>query len=202
MLKRTYDKIYAMFEKSSGYMRTRTLLKNKVSTIHIRELYESGEIERISHGNYWGTFLGKKKPDDYKFVEACMTNDRAVICGPSACFYHGLLKHEPDRVYIATMRTDRAGMELKFPVSRHYYSARAFDKDVKTYTSAGIKVRVYDVDRTVVDCIRMADKIGDDMLKSILREYKRYSKKNLDRLYEYADEMRVGRLVREYVPVK
>ncbi len=202
MLKRTYDKIYALFEKSSGYMRTRTLLKNKISTIHIRELYEDGEIERVSHGNYWGTFLGKKKPDDYKFVEACMTNDRAVICGPSACFHHGLLKREPDKVYIATMRTDRAGMALKFPVSRHYYSTRTFENDIKTYTSAGIKVRVYDVDRTIVDCIRMAEQIGDEMLNSIIREYKRYSKKNTDRLYEYADEMRVGRLVRSYVKSK
>lgn len=197
MLKRTYDKIYALFDKAGGYLSTRTMLEKKVSTIHIRELLTSGDIEKVSHGNYWGTFLKKKKPENYKMVEACMTNPKAVVCGPSACYYHGLLKKEPEDLYIATLRTDRGGMKLTFPVSRHYFSEQMFEKDIVTFKYEAVTVRVYDIDHSVVDCIRLADRIDEKMLENILRAYKRSTKKDLKKAYEYADRMRVGRIVRE-----
>ena len=197
MLKRTYDKIYALFEKAGGYLSTRTMLDKKISTIHIRELLTNGDIEKVSHGNYWGAYLKKEKPANYKMIEACMTNPKAVICGPSACYYHGLLKKEPDSLFIATLRTDRGGMKLTFPVSRHYFSEQTFEKDIVTFKYEAVTVRVYDIDHSVVDCIRLADRIDEDTLDAILRAYRRSTKRNLKKAYEYADKMRVGRIVRE-----
>ncbi|MEE3467955.1 MAG: type IV toxin-antitoxin system AbiEi family antitoxin domain-containing protein [Eubacterium sp.] len=199
MLKRTYDKIYALFDKAGGYLSTRTMLDHKVSTIHIRELVENGDIEKVSHGNYWGCFLKIKKPANYRMIEACLTNAKSVICGPSACYYHGFLKREPEKLYIATLRTDRGGMKLSFPVSRHYFSEQSFEEDVVTFAYENTTVRVYDIDRSVVDCIRLADKLEDGMLDEILRAYRRSNKKNLKKCYAYADRMRVGKIVREYL---
>ena len=173
------------------------MLDKKISTIHIRELLTNGDIEKVSHGNYWGTFLKKEKPANYKMIEACMTNPKAVICGPSACYYHGLLKKEPDSLFIATLRTDRGGMKLTFPVSRHYFSEQTFEKDIVTFKYEAVTVRVYDIDHSVVDCIRLADRIDEDTLDAILRAYRRSTKRNLKKAYEYADKMRVGRIVRE-----
>ena len=92
MLKKTYEKINALFEESNGYLSTRKLLDNKITTIQIRTMLEEGKIEKISHGNYWNRMSGQPKPENYKMIEACMTNPRAVICSLSACYYHGLLK--------------------------------------------------------------------------------------------------------------
>ena len=197
MLKRTYDKIYALFDKAGGYLPTRTMLEKKISTIHIRELLENGDIEKVSHGNYWGAFLKKEKPENYRMVEACMTNPKAVICGPSACYYHGLLKKEPEMLYVATQRTDRGGMKLTFPVSRHYFSEQSFEEDVVTFKYEAVTVRVYDIDHSVVDCIRLADSIDEKTMTEILRAYKRSVKRDLKKAYAYADRMRVGRIVRE-----
>lgn len=199
MLQRTYDKIYSLFEKAGGYLPTRTMIDNKISTIHIKELVDAGDIEKVSHGNYWGTFLNTDKPNDYRFLEACMTNGKAVICGPSACYYHGLLKNEPDELYVATMRTDRGNMKLAFPVSRHYFSEVGYDDDVLTYTVNGVNVRVYGIDRSVADTIRLREGFDEKKLIEILRAYKRSSKKDLKKCYEYADRMRVGRIVREMI---
>ena len=199
MLKRTYDKIYSIFDKMGGYVPTRAMLDRKISTIHIRELLESGDIEKVSHGNYWGAFLKIDKPENYRMIEACMTNSKAVICGPTACYYHGLLKNEPEKLYVATARTDRGGMKLTFPTSRHYFSKIAFEDDIVGFDFHDIKVRIYDVDRTICDCIRMRDEIGEAMLKEILEAYKAYPGKDTGRLYEYADGMRVGKIVRNYV---
>ncbi|MCI8792673.1 MAG: type IV toxin-antitoxin system AbiEi family antitoxin domain-containing protein [Eubacterium sp.] len=199
MLKRTYDKVNALFDEAGGYLPARELLANKITTIQIRSMLQDGKIERISHGNYWNLMQGKKKPKHYKMIEACMTNPKAVICALSACYYHGLLQEEPHRLYVATARTDRGGMKLTFPVSRHYFSVHAFSDDIiEKKTPSGI-IRVYDLDRSVCDCIRLEKEIGHEMVQRVVDSYKNSKKKKPKHLLEYADRMRFGKIAREYI---
>lgn len=199
MLQRTYDKVNALFEEGNGYLPTRKMLDNKITTIQIRTMLEEGKIEKISHGNYWNLMSGKKKPKNYKMLEACMTNRKAVICSLSACYYHGLLDEEPDKLYVATARTDRGGMKLNFPVSRHYFSVSSFEDDVLNVKTGGGEIRVYDVDRSVCDCIRLEKEIGRDMVELVVENYKKSNKKKPTHLLQYADRMRYGKIVREYL---
>ena len=58
MLKKTYDKVCELFEEGNGYLPTRTLLNNKITTIQIRTMLQEGKIEK------------------------------GVICSLSGCYYH------------------------------------------------------------------------------------------------------------------
>lgn len=199
MLKKTYDKVNRLFDEGHGYLPTRILLDNKITTIQIRKMLEEGRIEKVSHGNYWNLMSGKKKPKHYKMLEACMTNQRAIVCALSACYYHGLIDEEPDKLYIATARTDRGNMKLNFPVSRHYYSLSSFEKNVVNVKAGGKSFRVYDVDRSVCDCIRLEKEIGKEKVEVIVQKYKNYKKRKPERLLAYADRMRFGKIVRQYL---
>ena len=199
MLQRTYDKVNALFEEGNGYLPTRKMLDNKITTIQIRTMLEEGKIEKISHGNYWNLMSGKKKPKHYKMLEACMTNKKAVICSLSACYFHGLLDEEPDKLYVATARTDRGGMKLNFPVSRHYFSVSSFEDDVLNVKTGGGSIRIYDMDRSVCDCIRLEKEIGRDTVELVVENYMNSKKKKPTHLLKYADRMRYGKIVREYL---
>ena len=199
MLQRTYDKVNALFEEGNGYLPTRKMLDNKITTIQIRTMLEEGKIEKISHGNYWNLMSGKKKPKHYKMLEACMTNKKAVICSLSACYFHGLLEEEPDKLYVATARTDRGGMKLNFPVSRHYFSVSSFEDDVLNVKTGGGSIRIYDMDRSVCDCIRLEKEIGRDTVELVVENYMKSKKKKPTHLLKYADRMRYGKIVREYL---
>ncbi|MCI5732304.1 MAG: type IV toxin-antitoxin system AbiEi family antitoxin domain-containing protein [Eubacterium sp.] len=199
MLQRTYDKVNALFEEGNGYLPTRKMLDNKITTIQIRTMLEEGKIEKISHGNYWNLMSGKKKPKHYKMLEACMTNKKAVICSLSACYFHGLLDEEPDKLYVATARTDRGGMKLNFPVSRHYFSVSSFEDDVLNVKTGGGSIRIYDMDRSVCDCIRLEKEIGRDTVELVVENYMKSKKKKPTHLLKYADRMRYGKIVREYL---
>ena len=199
MLQRTYDKVNALFEEGNGYLPTRKMLDNKITTIQIRTMLEEGKIEKISHGNYWNLMSGKKKPKHYKMLEASMTNKKAVICSLSACYFHGLLDEEPDKLYVATARTDRGGMKLNFPVSRHYFSVSSFEDDVLNVKTGGGSIRIYDMDRSVCDCIRLEKEIGRDTVELVVENYMKSKKKKPTHLLKYADRMRYGKIVREYL---
>lgn len=199
MLKRTYEKVNAMFEENGGYLPTRTMLDNKITTIQIRTLLEEGKIEKISHGNYWNLMSNRKKPKNYKMLEACMTNPKAVICALSACYYYGLLDEEPEKLYVATARTDRGGMKLTFPVSRHYFSVNSFWDDVTEVNTKNGIIRIYNVDRSVCDCIRLEKEIGSDKVQLIVDNYQKLKRKKPEHLLKYADKMRFGKIAREYL---
>lgn len=199
MLKRTYEKVNNLFEQAGGYLSTRKMLDNKITTIQIRTLVEEGKLEKVSHGNYWNLMSGKKKPQNYKMIEACLTNPKSVICAVSACYYHGLIKEEPEKLYVATARTDRGAMKLTFPVSRHYFSVRSFNDDVVHVKTKAGTINVYNVDRSVCDCIRLEKEIGKETLTQILEGYAQYKKRNVKHLLAYADQMRFGKIAREYL---
>lgn len=199
MLATTYEKVNQLFENANGYLATKELLDNKITTIQLRKMLEEGKIQKVSFGNYWNCMSGRQKPKHYKMLEACLTNRRAVICALSACYYHGLLEEEPDKLYVATARNDRSRMTLNFPVSRHYFAVASFDNDIVEVDIAGKKVRIYDIDRSVCDCIRLEKEIGKEKVELIVERYKNYKERNQDRLLSYADKMRVGKIVRQYV---
>lgn len=199
MLQKTYDKVNRLFNEENGYLSTRQLLANKITTIQIRTLIEEGKIEKVSHGHYWNLMSRKKKPKHYKMLEACMTNPRAVICALSACYYHGLIDEEPDKLYVATSRIDRGGMRLAFPVSRHYFSVNTFEQDIVNAHTGGGSIRVYDVDRSVCDCIRLEREIGKEQVEMIVEKYNQYKRRKPERLFAYADQMRYGQIARKYI---
>lgn len=196
MLLSTYQKVISLFESGNGYRSASELKESKITTVQIKELVNKGIVEHISHGFYWLIDEEKGKPDNYKLIEACMVNPRAVICADSACYYHGLIDREPEILSIATLKTDRSRMQLNFPVCRHYYSNLAFEQDMETVETPYGKIRVYGVERSVCDCIRFREDIGGEMLELIINNFLERSGNQMDRLLAYADAMRVGKIVR------
>ena len=91
MLLNTYKKVMDLFESGNGYRDASELKDAKITTVQIKELVNMGIIERVSHGHYWLVDEENGKPENYKMIEACRVNSRAVICADSACYYHGLI---------------------------------------------------------------------------------------------------------------
>ena len=63
-------------------------------------------------------------------------------------------------------------------------------------TPAGNPVLCYDLERTICDVIRSRNKIGTETFLSALKQYAASPKKDLNRLDEYARQMRVSGVLR------
>ncbi len=196
MLLNTYEKVTELFQEGNGYLSAARLRAAKVTTVQIKELVEKGVIEKISHGYYWLVAPDKKKLENYEMLEVCLINRRAVICADSACYFHGLIKEKPAKLSVATLKTDRSKMNLNFPITRHYFSDIAFEQDLEEKEISGIKIRVYNLERSVCDTIRFRNDIEKKIVDRIVKNYMKLEHKELDRLLAYADAMRVGKIVR------
>ncbi len=196
MLLSTYQKVLSLFAQGNGYRSAAELKDAKITTVQIKELVDKGIVEHVSHGYYWLIDEENGKPKDYRLIEACMINPRAVVCADSACHYHGLIDKEPEKLSIATLKTDRSRMQLNFPVCRHYYSDLAFDQDLEVVATPYGKIRIYGIERSVCDCIRFREDVGQETLDIVIENFLARSGNEMDRLLAYADAMRVGRIVR------
>lgn len=196
MLLNTYEKVTKLFRDGNGYRNAAQLKEAKVTTVQIKELVEKGIIERVSHGHYWLIDEEKGKPENYQMIEACMVNPRAVICADSACYYHGLIDKKPEKLSVATLKTDRSKMQLNFPVTRHYYSDLAFEQDLETVETPYGTLRIYALERSVCDTIRFREDIGSEAVECIVHNYMKQRNRQMERLLAYADAMRVGKIVR------
>ena len=173
-----YDKVKYIADKYKGYIDTEDLMKEGLTNRQIGLLTAEGKLEKVAHGHYWIISPEFSKPEDYKAVEVARVNRKAVICADSACYYMGLIDKEPEILSIATRRSDRHKMKMNFEVSRHYFSEQAFG-----------------IDRSVCDCIRFREDIDKDIFELVIENYRKYDKKNEERLMAYAKAMRIGRQV-------
>ena len=86
-------------------------------------------------------------------------------------------------------------MQQEEVTSRHYFSEQAFEDEKHVFDTKYGSYNVYGIDRSVCDCIRFREDIDKDIFELVIENYRRYAKKNEERLMAYAKAMRIGRQV-------
>ena len=199
MRQSTLERLHILTKTRNGYVGTPALLNAGFTNRQIAELVEKDILEKIAHGQYWMNCLEYDKPKEYKAVEVGMVNPGAVICADSACYYQGLIQMEPKALSIATRRCDRHKMNMNFEVTRHYYSEKNFEENCVIKTTTQGDYKVYNIDRSVCDCIRFRDDIEQEIFNLIIENYKKNTERQIERLKAYAKKMRVEKKVEKYL---
>ena len=198
VIKDTYIKCYRLSQKYNGYVSTSELLREGLTNRQISEFAANGMLEKVCYGTYWFSCADYAKPPDYKAVEICRSNPKAVICADSACFYQGLIEVEPPVVSVATRRDDRSKIEMKYPVTRHYYSGSNFSEHQNIRNTEFGQYVVYDIERSVCDCIRFRNTIDDDIFCLIIERFREQDKAK-NRIVHYAKKLHMLNQLTKYI---
>ncbi|MCI8939587.1 MAG: hypothetical protein HFH12_06275 [Dorea sp.] len=198
MLRETVIKLERLSRKYHGYISTEELLREGITNRQIGVFVEIEMLERVCHGHYWFPCFPFPKPSDYKAIEVCFSAPEAVICADSACFYLGLIDQEPEKLSVATRRSDRRRVGMNFPISRHYYAERTFGEYQNTVETEFGRYSIYDRERSVCDCIRFRKEIEEDIFAYVLENYKKQEQTG-EKLLQYAKTLRLFHLVKKYV---
>ena len=196
MLLKTYDKIIELFHDNHGYMSFEQLKEEGVTIAQIQELADREILDKFARGWYWCNQRGYTRPKDRKYIEIGKVNEKAVICMDSAGYLQKLLKKEPEVISVATERTDRKKMEFAFPVNRYYFQNTGAEDEIELVNTEFGSYRVYSVDRTVCDCIRMKSRLSGNVLEEIEEAYKS-QKRDINRLLAYAKSLRALKCIKE-----
>mgnify|MGYP007123074709 FL=1 len=190
----TYERLECLYQRYKGYISTRELLGEGFTNRQIAFLTEETYLEKVCHGHYWMLQCGYRKPFDYKCIEVCLSNPRAVISLESACYYQGITGTEPKALTVATQRTDRSAMKMNFPLERHYFSDGNFRTGIERVRTELGSYNIYNAERSLCDLIRLERRDADDKIIMEVFDFIKARKERYGRISKYAELLGVKNL--------
>ena len=175
-------------------------LKGKGLTLYkINQMVEQGILRKLNKKFYENKGYQGEESDfyyAYAYVPA------GVVCLMSAAVYYHLTTYRPDAVDVAIKRKSRVSTLPDWPeVNLCYYTNERFELGIETVADGKNYFRIYNIEKTVVDIVFYREKVGMEETKEILTNYLRRKDRNLNRLVRYAELMKCGDVMKNYLEV-
>lgn len=169
-----------IFQKAGGILTMSEALRLK---IHRRELYalrDKGCLEVISRGLY--KLKKMKEPSLPDYIPVAKKIPNGVICLISALSFHEITTQIPHFVYVALPK-DAHKPVISYPPMRFFwYSEKLLTTGVYVHKIGCITVKIFDIEKTLIDCIKFRNKIGMDIVLEALKMYWQRKNINLEKL--------------------
>jgi len=165
--------------------------------IHRRELYalrDKGALELISRGLY--RLVEISAPSLPDFIPVAKRIPHGVICLISALAFHEITTQIPQFVYVALPRQAHKPAITYPPMRYFWYTEKLLNTGVQKHSIDGCTFKIFDIEKTLVDCVKFRNKIGMDVVLEALKMYWHSRKTNLDKLFEYAKLFRVEKILK------
>ena len=193
------ETIKNIINNNNGIAKTADFVAEGLTNYDIANLYKEGYLERIRHGYYQ---LAEQEDIKEEQVLASLLPE-SIICVESALFYYGYSDFSPRQWSIAVSRTfSRTRLHIGSLATKVYFVQPALFEIGKTSGDFnGVRLAVYDRDRTICDCFKYRTKLDSEMFNKALNAYAADKKKNLSNLSSYAKKMRVYKKLMDVMEV-
>ena len=196
---RNIEAIKEIFRRYGGMMKTAQLTKEKVYYSDITYLVREGVIEKVRRGYY-------QLLDDDSLSEAVTVTrlfPDGILCMDTALRHYGYSDRTPAEWHIAVSKySNRTRFKLDYPFIKPYFIA----PDVLVIGLCeqeidGNKVRMYDKERVICDCLRYRNKMDKEIFNKAIQAYVRDTSKSIPSLMEYSVPLRCQKLVKDLIGV-
>jgi len=197
MIKRV-EKIKNKLKNNGGVIKSSELNDLGISSRQINKLMQEGIISRIKHGFYESTDYPPKEE-----VIIAKLFPQAIIFLESALMYYGYTDRVPSTLQIAVDKdSEKNKYDIEYPLIKPYYLESKFISiGLDTIQIDGVDVRIYDRDRTICDILRYEKKLEEEVFTNAIKRYTKDPKKNVRRLFEYAEKFNISNKVQTYIGV-
>jgi predicted transcriptional regulator of viral defense system len=190
-------KLTDIAQRYGGIIETKIAEQHGISKAMLSKLCKDNKIHRIVRGQY---ILIDDIQDELFSISKRTEN--MIFSHETALYLHGISDRTPFEHTITVPTGYTPSPSLKSECKVYSVKPELFDLG-KTIlkTPAGNDVLTYDLERTICDVIRSRNKMGTETFLAALKMYAMNSKKDLNRLHDYAKKMRVANVLRQYLEV-
>lgn len=180
-----------------GVIRAKDAEAKGIHREYLKRLEQQGLLIRSARGIY--TFTDAEITESHSLVETIKRVPHGVICLLSAFSFYELTTQSPFEVWLTIPQKARAPKEDMLPLRIVYMSGEALESGIEEYEIEGVRVPVYSVAKTVVDCFKFRNKIGLDVALEALRECLKERRCTIDEIWHYAKICRMQNVMRPYL---
>lgn len=191
------ERAEAILREHGGQLRMSEALDYGITPYMLYALRDRGVVEPVSRGIYRLAELPPLSNPD--LVTVSLRYPNAVICLVSALAFHNITTQIPHEVSVAVPRGSRPPSLEHPPVRAHRFSKASYDAGIKVHRIDGATVKIYDREKTLVDCFKFRNRIGMDVVLEALRIYRERNGLDPGSLLEYSRACRVEQVMRPYL---
>ena len=186
-----------LLQENNGYLKTSDAVAAGVSRTVLGDFVCKYGLERVAHGLY----MSQDVWEDGLYVIQ-VRYPEAVFSHETALYLHGISDRTPFEHTVTAPSGCIPSAAIKSECKVYYIKPELFELGKTTLrTPAGNDVPAYDLERTICDVIRSRNKLGTETFLAALKMYAASPKKNLNQLNTYAKQMRVEKVLRQYLEV-
>jgi len=193
------EKIKEIFHVNHGYIRTKDISSKDVNRRYLRDLINEGVIEKIKQGLY--RWKDAKFDVEEELINVSKIIQHGVICLVSALAYYKLTSYTPGEYTIAVRRNYNIKLPEYPPIKLYYFSDKYYIDGVEKIDINGNIIKIYNIEKTICDCLRYEDKISKDIIIESIKEYVKRRDKNISKLMKYAAKAKLKDVVQKYIEV-
>ena len=186
-------KILYAFHNHYGYATLQDLKKAGAHTDSIRKLVN----EKVKPGLY--KMVDMPIVAHQGFIDVCLAIPNSVICLLSALSYFELTTFVPSSVMAAIPRGSKPTKIIYPPVPIYQFSEKNYSEYIEEIPEATGVFRIYSIEKTIVDCFRYRNKLGEDMAVEGLKNYLALKNMSFPQLHACAEKAHMWNIIRPYV---
>ena len=197
MATRVFEREVELFRPHGGGLHMAEALRLGINRKSLYAMRDAGVVQPVSRGVYRLAELDPLAHPD--LVTVAKRVPHGVLCLISALSFHELTTQVPHTIDVALER-GKTKPRLAYPPTHFFwFSGPAFHEGIETHELDDTPVRIYDPEKTLVDCFRYRNQIGMDVVLEALKLWREHRRKKLDFLLKYARMRHVERVMRPYL---
>ncbi|MBQ7895269.1 MAG: type IV toxin-antitoxin system AbiEi family antitoxin domain-containing protein [Oscillospiraceae bacterium] len=188
-----------IFDRYGGMMQTKETQEEKILYRHLQKLIQQGHVEKIRYGYYkWIEY------NDFSEVSIVIgLFPDAIFCMDTALRYYGYSDRTHGEWHLAVSNdSGKSRFKIDYPFVKPYYvEPKLLELGLTHGEMDGHQVQIYDKDRLICDCLRYRNKMDKEIFNKAIQKYIADPGKNVPRLLEYAEALRVKKIAKDLIGV-
>ena len=179
------EKIFYLINKNKGYLTTKEISQNRIARDYLRWLVDYGEIRNVERGIY----IGRKTQEDVYYTYT-LRFPKIVYSHLTSLYLQGFISKEPEKIQMTCVNNVYADGFSKFDmfyIKKEWYNIGLTEIE----DNMGYTIKVYDIERSIIDIIRSYKRFDTKYVKRIVNKYLSSESKNIDLLLTYAQELNI-----------
>ena len=189
-----YKKILKIMKNNNELITPAQLEEKGISRVYLSRMEEEGIIERIERGIY---VTKDFKYDEYYLFQ--LKYPKAIFSYNTALYFYEMTERTPIKMDVTVYREYNPHRFKDFvnvyKVSKELYDLGVIEKK----SPQGMKVKTYNLERTVCDIIKDKDSIDIEIRNKAIKKCIKNKEFNASKMFEYAKKMNIYDKVKNYM---
>ena len=188
------NKILEIMKKNNEIITPAQLEKKGISRVYLSRMEEEGIIERIDRGIY---VTKDFKYDEYYLFQ--LKYPKAIFSYNTALYFYEMTERTPIKMDVTVYREYNPhrfkDLVNVYKISKELYNLGVTEKK----SPQGMKVKTYNLERTVCDIIKDKDSIDIEIRNKAIKKAIKSKEFNASKMFEYAKKMNIYDKVKNYM---